>query len=205
MKLYLPASRTASALSRGPVRRATAFAPGALWREQEALMNRAFRQSSPRFELTNTADKFEIAVDVPGVKASDINVNIEKDGQILTLSGHRETKKEGFQYSSRFSQSFALDGAVDPEKLTANLHNGVLVVSAPKDLKRIEESVKKIPITEHALEQPALESDASEKVPALENATGESGALNEAQSKGEEIVVETVDAEMNEEEAPKAA
>lgn len=201
MKLYIPAKRAATALAfpipRPAVRRATSaypFAPGALWREQEALMSKAFaRQSSPRYELTNTAEKFEIAIDVPGVKPEDINVSLENDGKILTLSGTRETRKEGYQYSNRFSQSFSLDRTVDAEKLTANLSNGVLVISAPKDPKRLEELIKKIPITQHAhAEQQRLEN----------------GENKETALEKQEIVVETVDEkneEMEEVDGPKIA
>ncbi len=203
MKLYLPAKRTALSLAvpRPAVRRATTaypFAPESLWREQDAMMNKAFaRQSSPRYELTNTAEKFEIAVDIPGVKPSDINVSLENDGQILTLSGKRERKQEGFEYSNQFSQSFSLDRAVDAEKLTANLNNGVLIVSAPKDAKRLEDAVKKIPITQNAHEEPAQQ--------ALEN---DGNAHDATTAEKEEVVVETVDdknEEMEEVESPKAA
>jgi HSP20 family protein len=169
-------------------------------------MSKAFaRQSSPRYELTNTAEKFEIAVDVPGVNPSDINVSLENDGQVLTLSGKRETKKEGFQYSRHFSQSFALDRTVDAEKLTANLNNGVLIVSAPKDASRLENAVKKIPITQNAHIEPIQQS--------LENggkgtaSTLDSKAHDENMEK-EEVVVETVNdnnEEMEEAGAPKAA
>jgi hypothetical protein len=44
-----------------------------------------------------------------------------------------------------------LDPAVDSDRFTANLKDGVLIVSAPKDMKRIEQNVRKIPITELAL------------------------------------------------------
>merc|ERR1719222_272 len=36
---------------------------------------------------------------------------------------------------------------VDVDSFTATLKNGVLVVSAPKDLSKLEENVRKIPIT----------------------------------------------------------
>merc|ERR1712023_390153 len=46
--------------------------------------------------------------------------------------------------TSKFVQTFSLDA----EKLSATLSDGVLVVSAPKDLKRIEENVRKIPVVQ---------------------------------------------------------
>jgi hypothetical protein len=39
-----------------------------------------------------------------------------------------------------------LDPTIDTEKFTADLQNGVLTVTAPKDVKRIEETIKRIPV-----------------------------------------------------------
>ena len=36
---------------------------------------------------------------------------------------------------------------MDSEKISASLENGILTVTAPKDLKKIEEAAKTIPIT----------------------------------------------------------
>merc|ERR1712232_510612 len=45
-----------------------------------------------------------------------------------------------------FSKTFSLDKTVDEEKLTATVKNGILTVSAPKDLKKLEENVRRIPV-----------------------------------------------------------
>ena len=87
-----------------------------LIQETEALMNRQFGQLqndfgrfSPKYEITNTDDKFELAVDVPGVKAQDVNITLENDGQVLAISGERQDKGDNYAYSSKFYQSFSLD------------------------------------------------------------------------------------------------
>merc|ERR1719157_421948 len=49
--------------------------------------------------------------------------------------------------TSNFSKTFSLDPTVDVDKFTASLKNGVLNVSAPKDLAKLEENVRRIPIT----------------------------------------------------------
>merc|ERR1712219_94013 len=68
---------------------------------------------------------------------------------VLTISGSRSIDQgKGSKYSSTFTKSIHLDPIVDGEKITANLQNGVLVVSAPKHMNKVEESVKSIPITE---------------------------------------------------------
>merc|ERR1712107_359969 len=45
------------------------------------------------------------------------------------------------------SKTFSLDPSVDVDKFKASLNNGVLVVSAPKDFSKLEENVRRIPIT----------------------------------------------------------
>lgn len=114
-------------------------------------MNRATReitQTSPRYELTDNDEKFQVAVDVPGMTNKDISIAIEEDGKLLTIKGSRESSSENYHFSSKFSQCFSIDPSVEIDKLTASLDNGVLVVSAPKDLKRIEQRVRTIPISE---------------------------------------------------------
>merc|ERR1739845_335120 len=65
------------------------------------------------------------------------------------MGGKRVTKSESFRSSSMFSKIFSLDPNVDMNQFKANLNNGVLVVSAPKDLNKLEENnnVRRIPIT----------------------------------------------------------
>jgi HSP20 family protein len=126
------------------------FAPAAplLLRQQQQLANkrRDFSRMSPRYEITENDEEVKVAIDLPGVKPEDVNVSIEEDGKILSISGFRESSGDRYSFTSKFSQNFALDPTVDVDKFTANLQNGVLIVSAPKDLKRVEESIRKIPV-----------------------------------------------------------
>jgi len=104
------------------------------------------KTTSPRYEITDTDEKFSVALDVPGVKEEDLSIKLEEEGHLLSISGHRESSGENYKFTSHFSQSFSLDPAVDLDKLTANLDDGVLVVSAPKDVKLLEDKVRNIPI-----------------------------------------------------------
>jgi HSP20 family protein len=113
---------------------------------KEAFQN-AFQHYSPGYQVVDDENKFQVSVDVPGVKFEDLNINIEEDGKLLTLSGSREKTKDGYSYSSKFYQSFYLDPSIDTDKISANLQNGVLTVTAPKDMKKVEDAIKKIPIT----------------------------------------------------------
>lgn len=128
----------------------------------------AFQGYSPGYQIVDDEEKFQVQIDVPGVKAEDINVNLEEDGKLLTLSGSRERSKDGSTYSSKFSQSFSLDPTVDGEAFSAKLQNGVLIVSAPKDVKKIEDAVRKIPITEMSTEEVAVVTDTVEPPKAVD-------------------------------------
>ena len=123
--------------------------PAAMMQRQRALANRFLEHhqatmASPRYELVDNDEKFQLSVDVPGVKMDDIDVSLE-DGY-LTVSGQRLSSSDNSRSSSKFSQTFSLDPAVDVEQFTANLDNGVLVVAAPKDMKRIEDNIVRIPV-----------------------------------------------------------
>lgn len=77
--------------------------------------------------------EIRFSIDVPGVKAADLEVTV-KDGQ-LHVSGSRSTKlKDGNTTKrARFSRSFSLEeDSVDVSKMKANLSDGVLVVTVPK-------------------------------------------------------------------------
>ena len=118
------------------------------------------RFEKPRYQIISNDKEFRVALDVPGVAEKDIHVELEKDGKFLTISGSRESKGEGYQFSSKFAQSFSVEPNVDINRFTAQLQNGVLEISAPKDVKRIESS-RKIPVIVKADESPAIEAGKS--------------------------------------------
>ena len=122
----------------------------ALLQKQQSLLQKAFTHTSPRYEITDTDEKFQLSIDVPGVKPEDIQVNFEDDGSMLSIRGSRAvtSSDESSSFRSKFSQSFSIDPSVDVKNFSASLKNGVLVISAPKDLKKIEDNIRNIPITE---------------------------------------------------------
>ena len=111
-------------------------------RRQQQQVN---RYPSQRYELIDNNEKFELKVDVPGLKEKDIDIKLD-DGKI-TIQGQRVAMSEMSRFTSNFSKTFSLDPTVDVDKFTASLKNGVLNVSAPKDLAKLEENVRRIPIT----------------------------------------------------------
>jgi HSP20 family protein len=107
-----------------------------------ALMTRV----SPRYEIKDSDKEIMISLDVPGVKAEDIHVSIEEGDSVLSIQGRRESSDGTTTTSRRFAQSFSLDPSIDLDRFTATLNNGVLVITAPKDLQRLEKNLRRIPV-----------------------------------------------------------
>ncbi len=103
-----------------------------------------FHRASPRYEVTEKPDMFEVTIDVPGFKPDEIEVGLKGGGRILTISGQHEQKGEGRSFSSRFQQNFLLDPSIQTDQMSADMKGSTLVVSAPR-IDRLPES-RKIPI-----------------------------------------------------------
>lgn len=104
--------------------------------------------SSPGYEINETDDKYSIIVDVPGVRAQDMAVNLESGGRVLHVVGGRKIEKQGEVRETKFDKRFTIGDNIDQDKLTANLDNGILVLEAPKKPKKQEEDVRSIMINE---------------------------------------------------------
>ncbi|KAL7570716.1 hypothetical protein ACA910_017838 [Epithemia clementina (nom. ined.)] len=112
-------------------------------------MDKAWTRLSPRYEITNSDEKFQVSIDVPGVPPENIQVDFNEKESMLTIRGHRSeaSKSDSSRsYTSQFAQSFSVDPTVDVTQFAANLNHGVLVISAPKDLKKLEAHVRNIPV-----------------------------------------------------------
>jgi HSP20 family protein len=123
-----------------------------------------FPVPSPRYELIDNEEKFQLSMDVPGVKPENMSIDLDKDGGYLTIRGERESSNEYSRFASKFSQTFSLDSTVMVDHLTANLNNGVLVVTAPKDVTKLEEKIRKIPI---------MSSSSTATLPTVTSGSGE--------------------------------
>lgn len=92
----------------------------------------------PPLDLVEMADAVEVRMDLPGMKASDINVQINNN--MLTISGQRveETKKDTATYHrmerrvGEFSRSVTLPVPIDEDKVDAQCSDGILTVTMQK-------------------------------------------------------------------------
>jgi HSP20 family protein len=76
---------------------------------------------------------YTLSVDVPGVRPQDMTVKVEENN-VLHLSGGRKIENQGCSgFSERkFDYRLTLGDNVDAEKVTANMQDGVLKLTAPK-------------------------------------------------------------------------
>jgi len=100
----------------------------------------------PPVDVYETADRYVIAVELPGLTRDDIALGVH-EGR-LTLSGQRPSVARGEQFlqvergHGQFARSFSLPDSADADQIAADLKGGVLRVSIPKSsesrLRRVE-------------------------------------------------------------------
>lgn len=96
------------------------------------LDDMVLRHSSPGYEINENDEKYQISMDLPGVKASDVSAQVEQNGRVLRVSGGRKVTQDGKTTETKFEKRFTIGMNVDTSKLTASLSDGVLTVTAPK-------------------------------------------------------------------------
>ena len=105
----------------------------------ESVNSKNFSGFTPHVDACETEKNYEIEIALPGVKKEDINIDFQ-EGR-LTITGERklEKKEEGRRYHmletqyGSFSRTFYLPDKVSPDKISASLEDGVLMVTVPKD------------------------------------------------------------------------
>ena len=110
------------------------------------------RTLSPKLDVAETKDKYEIKAEMPGIDEKDIDVSMD-DG-VLTISGEKKTEAEsddkGYwlkecSYGS-FSRSVRLPENIADDKIVAKFDKGVLMIDVPKKEPTVAKA-KKIAIT----------------------------------------------------------
>lgn len=105
---------------------------------------------APSADLVEEANAFEVRMDIPGMEAKDIDVQVH--GNTVTISGQRKEEKDerGKTFrrverrSGSFSRTLSLPCNVNEKEVAADYSKGVLTVKLPKcdDAKVKKVSVK---------------------------------------------------------------
>ena len=93
-------------------------------------------------DLVEEGDEYVLRADLPGLGEDDVNVELE--GDVLTISGERKSEHseehEGYRRIERasgsFSRSLTLPEGIDPDSVKARFEHGVLEVRVPKPEQR---------------------------------------------------------------------
>jgi HSP20 family protein len=93
---------------------------------------------SPRVDISETDNHFQITTEIPGINRDDIHISIEEG--VLTIRGERKEEKEEKgrklhrveRFYGAFSRSFSLPQNVDETHIEANFKDGLLLLQIPK-------------------------------------------------------------------------
>ena len=104
---------------------------------------------TPAVDIFEEEDRIVLTAELPGLRREDVRVDVED--RTMTISGERQLENEAQQehYSriervyGQFSRSFTLPQTVDAEKISAEMHDGVLRVIM---LKREESKPRQIEV-----------------------------------------------------------
>ncbi|CCI01648.1 Hsp20/alpha crystallin family protein [Microcystis aeruginosa] len=92
----------------------------------------------PAAEMTETPEAVQLKLEIPGMEAKDLNVEVTADS--LTISGERKseikTEEEGFTRTEfrygKFHRVIPLPVQVDNNNVTAEYKDGILNLTLPK-------------------------------------------------------------------------
>lgn len=102
----------------------------------------------PALDMSETETAIDVRMDLPGVTAKDIDIQV--NGNVLTVSGRREEEKEekgkSFHRVERrygnFSRSVTLPSPVVESEVAAEYHEGVLTIKLPKTVESKAHKIK---------------------------------------------------------------
>jgi len=114
---------------------------GDLFDDFYAPLRSSFNQEqlSPRVDVTEKDDHYEIVADLPGVDKKDMSVTLE-DGVLKIEASTRKEKSEKQdgqvirkeRYSGKYLRSFTLGTDIHDADVQADFKDGVLTLNIPK-------------------------------------------------------------------------
>lgn len=93
---------------------------------------------SPRMDLVETDDAYELHMDLPGLDSDNVSIDVENHRLVVHGQRQEETREEETNYLrvernfGRFYRSLTLPDAAAPERAEATFRDGVLTIHVPK-------------------------------------------------------------------------
>jgi HSP20 family protein len=91
---------------------------------------------SPRIDIHETDEQLILYAELPGVTTDDLDIQFEN--RELRIHGRVQPRQTDAEYIYReygvgdFFRTFAIGETIDPERISAELKNGVLTLHLPK-------------------------------------------------------------------------
>lgn len=105
--------------------------------KEQVERTRSERVFTPAVDIYETDNDISLIADMPGVDKKSVDITLENN--ILTLEGHvTQEKPEGYELSYNeyqigdYQRSFKVSDAIDRDKISASVKEGVLYVTLPK-------------------------------------------------------------------------
>jgi HSP20 family protein len=91
----------------------------------------------PPVDIEETDDAYVVEMDLPGVRAEDINLELRDSNELRITGEYRERERTGTmrrqnRRTGQFEYVVVLPGDVDPDKIDAMFDNGMLTVRLAK-------------------------------------------------------------------------
>jgi HSP20 family protein len=107
---------------------------------------------NPLLDMTEDAKAYHLAVELPGLDEQDVEVTVADS--TLAIAGEkkvtREEKTQDFllreRHHGKFTRSLLIPADVDPARISASFHRGVMKITMPKDSKAAPRA-RKIAVT----------------------------------------------------------
>ena len=102
----------------------------------------------PNIEVSDFDKEMKVTAELPGLEEKDVEVALANG--VLAIKGEKKTETEdkdrlfSERYYGRFERRIPVD-EVEPDKVSASFHNGVLTVTLPKS-PQAQREVKRIAI-----------------------------------------------------------
>ncbi|MBM3489109.1 MAG: Hsp20/alpha crystallin family protein [Alphaproteobacteria bacterium] len=123
-----------------------------MWRGFEPAASPAGAQPAfaPRMDVSETAEAYRIAMELPGIDDKDVEVSVSDD--VLTVKGEKKLeaeKQEGTLHITErsfgsFRRQLRLPADAAADRIEARFEKGVLAISVPKEKEA--QTVKKIAV-----------------------------------------------------------
>jgi len=127
------------------------FEPFSLLRDIDRLFEERGSRGgawAPRIDVFGREQELVIRVEVPGIKAEDIDITLED--HTLTISGSRSFEEESAEtgyhrreiFTGKFQRTLVLPDELDRSEITASANDGILEVTVPRRPEVLPRKVK---------------------------------------------------------------